>query len=61
VERAGVALLAQAVALASAVALLGIGSRVLLAPKGPARHPSPRLWFGLLCAWLLIGALIGLL
>jgi hypothetical protein len=61
VERPGVALLAQAVALAGAVALLGIGSRVLLAPKGPPRVRSPRLWLGLLCAWLLLGALIGLL
>jgi hypothetical protein len=61
VQRPGVALLAQAVALAGAVALLGVGSRVLLAPKGPARVKSPRLWLGLLFAWLLIGALIGLL
>jgi hypothetical protein len=61
VERPGAALLAQAVALASSVALLGVGSRVLLAPKGPARVKSPRLWIVLLCAWLLLGALIGLL
>jgi hypothetical protein len=61
VERSGVALLAQAVALAGSVALLGVGSRVLLAPKGPARVKSPRLWIMLLCAWLLLGALIGLL
>jgi hypothetical protein len=61
VERPGVALLAQAVALAGAVALLGVGSRVLLAPKGPPRVKSPRLWLGLLCAWLIAGALIGLL
>jgi hypothetical protein len=61
VERPGVALLAHAVALAGAVAVLGIGSRVLLAPKGPARARSPRLWLGLLCVWLLLGALIELL
>jgi hypothetical protein len=61
VERPGVALLAQAVALAGSVALLGVGSRVLLSPKGPARVKSPRLWIVLLCAWLLLGALIGLL
>jgi hypothetical protein len=61
VERPGVALLAQAVALAGSVALLGIGSRVLLAPKGPSRVKPPRLWLGLLCAWLLMGVLIGLL
>jgi hypothetical protein len=61
VERPGVALLAQAVALAGSVALLGIGSRVLLAPKGPARAKPPRLWLALLCVWLLMGALIRLL
>ena len=61
VERPGVALLAQAAALAGSVALLGIGSRVLLAPKGPPRVKTPRLWLGVLCAWLLLGVLIGLL
>jgi hypothetical protein len=61
VQRPGVALLAQAVALAGAVALLGIGSRVLLAPKGPARVNAPRLWIGLLIAWLSLGALLWLL
>jgi hypothetical protein len=61
VERSGVALLAQAAALAGSVALLGVGSRVLLSPKGPPRVKSPRLWIVLLCAWLLLGALIGLL
>jgi hypothetical protein len=61
VERSGVALLAQAVALAGSVALLGVGSRVLLSPKGPARVKSPRLWMVLLFTWLLLGALIGLL
>lgn len=61
VERPGVALLAHAAALAGSVALLGVGSRVLLSPKGPARVKSPRLWIVLLCAWLLLGALIALL
>lgn len=61
VERPGVALLAQAAALAGSVALLGVGSRVLLSPKGPPRVKSPRLWLTLLCVWLLLGALIGLL
>ena len=61
VERPGVALLAQAVALAASVALLGVGSRVLLSPKGPPRVKSPRLWIVLLCVWLALGALIGLL
>jgi hypothetical protein len=57
VERPGVALLAHAVALAGSVALLGVGSRVLLAPKGPSRARVPRLWIGALCVWLLLGAL----
>src|SRR5690606_36321988 len=48
VEREGVALLAHAAALAGSVALLGIGSRVLLAPKGPPRTNPPRLWLSLL-------------
>ena len=61
VERPGVALLAQAAALAASVGLLGVGSRVLLSPKGPARVKSPRLWIVMLCAWLLLGAVIGLL
>lgn len=60
-ERPGVALLAHAAALAGSVALLGVGSRVLLSPKGPPRVKSPRLWFVLLCAWLAFGALIVLL
>ncbi len=57
VERPGVALLAHAVSLAGSVALLGVGSRVLLASKGPARAAAPRLWLGLLCLWLALGAL----
>jgi len=61
VERPGVALLGHAVALAGAVALLGIGSRVLLAPKGPARASPPRLWFGVLVLWLVLGVLLMLL
>jgi hypothetical protein len=61
VERPGVALLAHAVALAGSVAVLGVGSRVLLAPKGPARAKAPRLWIGALCVWLLLGILSQLL
>ena len=61
IERPGVALLGHAVALAGAVALLGIGSRVLLAPKGPARASPPRLWFGALLLWLALGALLMLI
>jgi hypothetical protein len=61
VERPGVALLAHAVALAGSVAVLGVGSRVLLAPKGPPRARAPRLWIGALCVWLLLGALSRLL
>jgi hypothetical protein len=33
----------------------------VLASKGPPRARSPRLWLGLLCVWLLLGALIELL
>ena len=61
IERPGVALLGHAVALAGAVALLGIGSRVLLAPKGPARATPPRLWLGVLVLWLVLGVLLMLL
>lgn len=61
VQRPGVALLAHAAALAGAVALLGVGSRVLLAPKGPARAVPPRVWLGVLLLWLVLGALFVLL
>jgi hypothetical protein len=61
VERPGVALLAHAVALAGSVALLGVGSRVLLAPKGPARANAPRLWIVVFGVWLLLGAMSRLL
>ncbi|HWO08279.1 MAG TPA: hypothetical protein VNN80_02335 [Polyangiaceae bacterium] len=61
VERPGVALLGHAVALAGAVALLGVGSHVLLAPKGLARSSPSRLWIGVLLLWLLLGALLELL
>jgi hypothetical protein len=61
VERPGVALLAHAVALAGSVALLGVGSRVLLAPKGPARTSAPRLWMVVFGVWLLLGAMSRLL
>lgn len=57
VERAGVALLAHAVALAGSVALLSVGSRALLAPKAAGRVAPPRLWLVLLVSWLLLGAL----
>jgi hypothetical protein len=57
VERPGVALLAHAVALAGSVALLGVGSRVLLASKGPPRANAPRLWIILLVLWVLMGLL----
>lgn len=61
VERPGVALLAHAVALAGSVALLGIGSRVLLGSKGPARASAPRLWLALLFLWILLGVIAWLL
>jgi hypothetical protein len=61
VERPGVALLAHAVALAGSVALLGIGSRVLLGAKGPARANASRLWLALLFLWLLLGVIVWLL
>ena len=61
VERPGVALLAHAVALAGSVALLGVGSRVLLGSKGPSRANAPRLWLSLLFLWGLLGAIVWLL
>lgn len=61
VERSGVALLAHAAALAGSVALLSVGSRVLLAPKAAPRASAPRLWLWLLGAWLALGALARLL
>ncbi|MEY4548612.1 MAG: hypothetical protein RL685_4807 [Pseudomonadota bacterium] len=60
VERPGVALLAQAVALAASVGLLNVGTRVLvLRPNLVRRAP----WLGLvLCAvWLISGVLLWLL
>jgi hypothetical protein len=60
VERAGVALLAHAVALAGSVALLSIGTRVLLAPpSGGARRP--RLGVLVLLIWLAVGVVVWLL
>jgi hypothetical protein len=61
VERPGVALLAHAVALAGSVALLGIGSRVLLGSKGPPRANAPRLWIVLLFLWIAMGVMSWLL
>jgi hypothetical protein len=60
VERPGVALLAHAVALAGSVALLGVGSRVLLASKGPARVNAPRLWLVLGFLWIVVGVIVWL-
>jgi hypothetical protein len=61
VSRAGVALLAHAVALAGAVALLSVGSRVLLAAPHSVRPGAPRLWLWLLALWLALGAAVWLL
>jgi hypothetical protein len=61
VSRAGVALLAHAVALAGAVALLSVGSRVLLASPGSGRRGGPRLWLWLLALWFGLGAAVWLL
>jgi hypothetical protein len=56
VERAGVSLLAHAVALAGSVALLSVGTRVLLAPPASPHGQRPRLWLLLLVFWLCLGA-----
>jgi hypothetical protein len=61
VERPGVALLAQAVALAGAVALLGVGTRVLLLRPSSERRRVPRLGLVLCSMWLLVGVLLWLL
>ena len=62
VERAGVALLAHALALAAAVALFSVGTRVLFAPSTPEpERSSPRLWSWVLGFWLLLGALVWLI
>jgi hypothetical protein len=58
VERAGVALLAHAAALAGSVALLSVGSRVLLTPKAVGRGASPRLWLWLFVFWFGAGVLV---
>ena len=58
VERAGVALLAHAAALAGSVALLSVGSRVLLTPKAVGRGASPRLWLWLFVFWFGAGVLL---
>lgn len=60
VERPGVALLAQAVALAASVALLNVGTRVLLLRPNPVRR-APLLALVLCVAWFLGGALLWLL
>lgn len=62
VERSGVALLAHALALAGAVALLSIGTRVLVAPAAAERLPtSARSWSWVLAFWLALGALAWLI
>jgi len=61
VERPGVALLAQAVALAGAVGLLGVGTRVLLLRPSSERRPAPRLGLALCLSWLALGVLLWLL
>lgn len=61
VERPGVALLAHAAALAAAVALLSVGTRVLLAPGSAERQGSgARMWSWLLVLWLALGAVVWL-
>jgi len=61
VERPGVGLLAQAVALAGAVGVLGVGTRVLLLRPSSERRPAPRLGLGLCLLWLALGLLLWLL
>lgn len=61
VQRPGVALLAQAAALAGSVGLLSVGSRVILVRPGPG-HGRPSRWaLGALALWLLLGLLVWLL
>lgn len=60
VERPGVALLAQAVALAASVGLLNVGTRVLLLRPNAVRR-GPLLGVALCIAWFLAGALLWLL
>ncbi len=60
VERAGVALLAHAAALAGSVALLSVGSRVLLTAKAVARGAAPRLWLWLFVFWFGAGVFVWL-
>ncbi len=60
VERPGVALLAQAVALAASVALLNVGTRVLLLRPNLVRR-GPLLGLVLCVAWFLMGAMLWLL
>ncbi len=61
VSRPGMALLAQAVALAGSVGLLSVGSRVLLGSRVSGSGRAPRLWLWLLLLWLGLGALAWLL
>jgi hypothetical protein len=61
VERPGVALLAHALALAGSVALLNVGTRIVLARPNSAQRTAPRLWLLLCLAWLALGALLWLL
>lgn len=60
VERPGVALLAQAVALATSVALLNVGTRVLALRPNSVRR-APLLGVALCVAWFVAGALLWLL
>jgi len=61
VERPGVALLAQAVALVGSVSLLTVGTRTLIARPSPEQPPGPRLWLTLCVLWLALGTLLWLL
>jgi hypothetical protein len=60
VERPGIALLAQAVALAGSVGLLNVGTRVLVLRPNSVRR-APLLGVALCLAWLLAGALLWLI
>ena len=61
VERPGVALLAQAVALVGSVSLLTVGTRTLIARPSSEQSPAPRLWLTLCVLWLALGTLLWLL
>lgn len=66
VRENGVALFAHAVALAASIAALNVGSRLVVTQRAgveagkPLTRPGPRLFPGLLLAWLVLGLVLWL-